>query len=307
VLRYVRPAVVAGREEFQVSEQDVSEQDVSEQGAGQQVWFVTGASRGLGRAVVEEVLAAGHRVVATARDVAALRALADASGDHLLPVELDVTDPAQAQRAVDAAVTAFGRLDVVVNNAGYARMTPVEHTDLADIRAQVESVFFGTVHVTKAALPVFRAAGGGRFLQVGTIGGWVPTGGLTSYQAAKFAVEAFSAGLAQEVAPLGIRVTVVEAGLMRTGWAGTATDTPELDPAYAHVGGMAGWLRGEVGREPIDPHKVARVLLEVAALPEPPLRLPVGSDAVGLFPQVLEEMRASIEPWAELGRSVDFD
>ncbi|QXG74544.1 SDR family NAD(P)-dependent oxidoreductase [Modestobacter sp. L9-4] len=273
-----------------------------------QVWFVTGSSRGLGRALVEEALAAGHRVVATARDVASLADLVGRHGGQVLAVELDVTDPAAVQAAVDAAVAAFDRIDVVVNNAGYATLAPVEETDLAEVRRQVETVFFGTVHVTKAVLPVLRAQGSGHVVQVGSVGGWVASPGLASYQAAKMAVEGFSAALAQEVGPLGVRVTVLEAGLMRTNWAGSSMQVPAVAPEYeATVGALGGWLRGAQEQAPIDPHRVARVVLDVAAMAEPPLHLPVGSDAVELFPGVLDGLRESIAPWAALGRSVDFE
>jgi NAD(P)-dependent dehydrogenase (short-subunit alcohol dehydrogenase family) len=272
-----------------------------------QVWFITGSSRGLGRSVVEEALAVGRKVVATARRTSALDDLAQRYGGQLLTVPLDVTDPAQAKDAVEQAVHHFGRLDVVVNNAGYADLAPVEEVSLDAFRAQVEAVFFGTVNVTKAALPVFRRQGSGYFIQVTSVGGRLTAPGLAAYQSAKFAVEGFSGVLAQEVAPLGIRVTLAEPGGMRTDWAGSSMDIPAFGPDYEPtVGAMAKRLREGSGTEPIDPAKVARVFLDLADDPRPPLHLALGSDAVDLIAGVMRDTMAEDERWAGVGRSVDF-
>ena len=273
-----------------------------------QVWFITGSSRGLGRSVAEEALAAGHKVVATARKTNALNDLADRYGDQLLAVPLDVTDPAQAADAVAQAVERFGRIDVVVNNAGYADLAPVEEGSLKAFRAQVEAVFFGTVHVTKAALPVFRRQGSGYFIQVTSVGGRLTAPGLSAYQSAKFAVEGFSSVLAQEVAPLGIRVTLAEPGAMRTDWAGSSMDIPAFGPGYeATVGAIGRHLRETSGTEPIDPAKVARAFLDLADNPQPPLHLVLGSDAVDHMASVMRDTAAEDERWSQVGRSVDFD
>jgi NAD(P)-dependent dehydrogenase (short-subunit alcohol dehydrogenase family) len=168
------------------------------------VFLVTGASRGLGRAIVQAALAAGHDVVAGVRDTSAL-----AETDSLAVVPLDVTDPVAAQAAVQTATDRFGRLDVLVNNAGYANVASIEDVDLADFRAQVDTNLFGVVHLTRAALPVFRAQRGGHIVQVSSVGGRLATPGLGAYQTAKWAVGGFSSVLAAEVAPLGIRVTVL--------------------------------------------------------------------------------------------------
>ncbi|MEU4670138.1 SDR family NAD(P)-dependent oxidoreductase [Amycolatopsis sp. NPDC023774] len=271
------------------------------------VWLVTGGSRGLGRAVVEEVLAAGNDVVATARNVDALKDLDERHGDHLLRFSLDVTDPAQAEAAVAAAVERFGRLDVVVNNAGYANMASVEEVDLADFRAQVETVFFGTVHVTKAALPVFLAQRSGHFIQVTSIGGRGTAPGISAYQSAKFATEGFSGVLNDEVSGLGIKVTMAEPGLMRTDWSGPSMEIRPYKAEYEPtMGPLIEHLRSKRGIEPIDPAAVARVFLQVVAMAEPPLHLVLGSDAVGLVRAGMTKLMAEDERWAELGRSVDF-
>jgi len=273
----------------------------------EQVWLVTGSSRGLGRDIVEAALTAGNSVVATARNTKTLEDLRATYGERILPLTLDVTDPAQAESVVAAAVETFGRLDVVVNNAGYADIAPIENTDLSSFRAQVDAVFYGTVHVTQAALPVFRNQGSGLFIQVTSVGGRLTAPGLGAYQAAKFAVEGFSSVLHQEVSPLGIRVILAEPGSMRTDWAGDSMNVATFDPAYdATVGAMARRTRESSGNQPIDPKAVARVFVEIAEHPAPPLHLLLGSDAVDYMAKTLEATAAEDRQWAGVGRSVDF-
>lgn len=207
------------------------------------VFLVTGSSRGLGRQIAEKVLAAGHQLVATARKPETLADLVDQHGSRIRAVELDVTDPAAARAAVRVAVEEFGRLDVVVNNAGYANVASVEDITDADFRAQLDTNLLGVVNVTKAALPVLREQGGGHIIQVSSVGGRMTTPGMSAYQAAKFAVGGFSEVLAQEVAPLGIKVTVLEPGGMRTDWAGSSMTIHPTSPAYEPtVGAVAGML-----------------------------------------------------------------
>lgn len=275
----------------------------------EQVWFVTGASRGLGYAVAEEALRNGHRVVATARSVERLRPLADRYGEAVLTVELDVTSGGQAERAVTAAVQRFGRVDVLVNNAGYADIAPIEHVDMDSFRAQMETVFFGTVLVTKAALPQMRRQGGGHVIQIVSVGGRITAPGMAAYQSAKFAVEGFSGVLRQEAGPLGVKVTLAEPGGIRTDWAGPSMKVQEdLDPAYGPtVGALAKRTRARSGREPIDPVRLARVLLHVAEQDEPPFHLVLGKDALGYATAALEQTAAEDRRWAYLARSVDFD
>jgi NAD(P)-dependent dehydrogenase (short-subunit alcohol dehydrogenase family) len=272
------------------------------------VWLVTGSSRGLGRAVVEETLAAGNLVVATARKVDTLADLVTKYPDTLLTHPLDVTDPARAQAAIEAAVARFGRLDVVVNNAGYANLAPIEDVALDDFRAQVDAVFYGTVYVTKAALPVFLRQGAGHFIQVTSIGGRSSSAGVGAYQSAKFATEGFSGVLAREVAGQGIKVTMAEPGLMRTDWSGASMEVAPVAPAYEDtIGAMSRHLADMRGREPIDPAKVARVFLDVAELADPPLHLVLGRSAVDMIAKEMAELTASDARWAEVGRSVDFE
>ena len=273
----------------------------------EQVWFITGSSRGLGRTLAEAALAAGHQVAVTARNTATLTDLPARYGSRAILLPLDVTDEEQAEQTVKATVEAFGRLDVVVNNAGYANIVPVEQITMDDFRAQVEAVFYGTVHVTRAALPVFREQGSGHFIQVTSTGGRITAAGLSAYQSAKHAVEGFSKVLAKEVNRLGIKVTLAEPGAMRTDWAGASMRTPPLDPAYEQsVGPVITKARGGSGYEPIDPAKVARVLLDIAQLPEPPLQLVLGREAVTYIEQEVKRQLAEDARWAWIGRSVDF-
>jgi NAD(P)-dependent dehydrogenase (short-subunit alcohol dehydrogenase family) len=274
-----------------------------------QVFFLTGSSRGLGRQVAEAVLAAGHSLVATARNPASLADLTDRYGRQVLPVALDVTDPVAAQAAVAAGIEAFGRIDVVVNNAGYANVAAVEDISLGDFREQVEANLFGVVNVTKAALPVLRAQGGGHIIQVSSIGGRLATPGLSAYQAAKWAVGGFSEVLAREVGPLGIKVTVLEPGGMRTDWAGSSMRVaPVSEPYGPTVGAMAAMHR-EIGSDDAlgDPAKVAQVVLAVAGMAEPPLRLILGSEAYAYATAAARARAESDAAWHDLTVSTDRD
>lgn len=273
------------------------------------VFLVTGSSRGLGRQIAEKVLAAGHRLVATARRPEQLADLVERYGDQVRAVALDVTDPAAARAAVAAAVDAFGRLDVVVNNAGYANVASVEDITDADFREQLDTNLLGVVNVTKAALPVLREQGAGHVIQVSSVGGRMTTPGMSAYQAAKFAVGGFSEVLAQEVAPLGIKVTVLEPGGMRTDWAGSSMTIHPVSPAYEQtVGQVNARLRSSLVTSAAgDPAKVADVVLTVADLPEPPVRLLLGSDAYGYATRLGRRRAEADEQWRDLSVSTDHD
>jgi NAD(P)-dependent dehydrogenase (short-subunit alcohol dehydrogenase family) len=280
-----------------------SSQPTSQLGNIVSVFLVTGASRGLGRSIVSAALAAGHQVVAGVRDPAALDDLVVPDGVSLVPVQLDVTDPAAAQAAVETAVRRFGRLDVLVNNAGYANIASVEDGDPDDFRAQVETNLFGVVTLTRAALPVMREQGAGHVVQVSSVGGRLATPGLAAYQSAKWAVGGFSSVLAAEVAPLGIHVTVLEPGGMRTDWAGSSMRVDEVRPAYRDTVGAVARVHhsGSVGAS--DPDLVAALVLRVVGMEEPPLRLLVGPDAYALATAAGRELLASDERWEALSRS----
>ncbi len=272
------------------------------------VFLVTGSSRGLGRQIAETVLAAGHSLVATARKPEQLADLAEKYGDHVRAVALDVTDEAAATAAVQAAVETFGRLDVVVNNAGYANTASVEDMTGQDFREQIDANLFGVVNVTKAALPVLREQGSGHLIQVSSVGGRVTTPGLSAYQAAKFAVGGFSEVLAQEVAPLGIKVTVLEPGGMRTDWAGSSMTVHPVSAPYEPTVGYINSMRERLmGTAAGDIAKVADVVLKVVELDEPPVRLLLGSDAVGFAASVEAARAESDAKWRELSVSTDYD
>jgi NAD(P)-dependent dehydrogenase (short-subunit alcohol dehydrogenase family) len=270
------------------------------------VWFITGSSRGLGRALAQAVLAAGHRLVATARNPEELRDLVATAPDRSRAVALDVTDPAAARKAIAAAVSAFGRIDVLVNNAGYANVASIEDFPEDDFRAQVETNFFGVVNVTRAALPVLRAQRDGHIIQVSTIGGRSGSPGLSAYQSAKWAVGGFSEVLATEVRSLGIRVTIVEPGGMRTDWAGSSMRVLESRPEYQGVLAPFTSMRGDAVMRG-DPAKIAQAILRISDEKNPPLHLLLGSDAFFLANLVGERRRADDARWKSLSVSTDFD
>ena len=274
-----------------------------------QVWFVTGSSRGLGRALVLGVLEAGHRVVAAARKPSDLDHVVQKFGERVKVVALDVTDPEQAVRAVQGAVDTFGRIDVLVNNAGYANTGSAEDLPLDDFRRQIDTNFWGVVHVTRAVLPVMRSQQSGRILQISSIGGRRGgTPGLAAYQSAKFAVAGFSEVLINEVRPLGIHVTIVEPGGFATDWAGSSMNVYPSRPDYeATVGATAQRLRGNPGAARGVPEKAARALLELAAMEKPPRRLVLGSDAYTLARATAQELLASDEAYRALSSSTDAD
>jgi NAD(P)-dependent dehydrogenase (short-subunit alcohol dehydrogenase family) len=272
-----------------------------------QVFLLTGAGRGLGRAIAEAVLDAGHSLVAGARRPETLDDLAAAHRDRVLAVALDVTDPDAARAAVDAGVQRFGRLDVVVNNAGYADLAAIEDVTLDAFRAQIDTNLLGVVNVTKAALPVLRAQGSGHIIQVSSVGGRMATPGLSAYQAAKWAVGGFSSVLAAEVAPLGIRVTVLEPGGMQTDWAGSSMTVPPISEPYQATVGRSAAMHNAQTLALGDPAKVARVVLEVAAMDDPPLRLLLGSDAYTYATAAGRALLGSDERLRELSASTDRD
>jgi NAD(P)-dependent dehydrogenase (short-subunit alcohol dehydrogenase family) len=272
-----------------------------------QVWFITGSSRGIGRALAEAVLAAGHRLVATARNPKQLSDLVERYGDRVRAVALDVTDEEAALAAVQSAIDVFGRIDVLVNNAGYGDLASIEDTSLKDFRAQIETNLFGVVNVTKAAIPVMRRQGAGHILQFSSVGGRVGPVGRGAYAAAKWGVEGFSEVLAKEVGPLGIKVTIVEPGGFRTDFAGSSTTIAPDNPAYAGtVGAVARFQREYNGVQPGDPKKAAAALLHVATLDEPPLRLPLGSDAARAVEEAERARAEADKKWRQLSESTDF-
>jgi NAD(P)-dependent dehydrogenase (short-subunit alcohol dehydrogenase family) len=270
------------------------------------VWLITGCARGLGRELTLAALAAGHRLVASARDPHALAFLPPS--DRLRIVALDVTDAEAARAAVGTATSAFGRLDVLVNNAGHIKANSIEDLAEEEFRRQLETNFFGVYNVTRAALPVMHRQRDGHIIQISSIGGRRATPGLGAYQAAKWAVGGFSEVLAREVAPLGIRVTCVEPGGMRTDMFGLSMLDQPLAPDYegtvgASIRGVFGHADGARG----NPAKVAQAILALAEEKRPPVRLLLGSDAVYLAAAAAAERASEDAHWKALSVSTDFD
>jgi NAD(P)-dependent dehydrogenase (short-subunit alcohol dehydrogenase family) len=270
-------------------------------------WLITGSSRGLGNALARAVLASGDRLVATARDPGVLTELLPLGADRVILLPLDVTDESAAARVVSSAVTHFGGLDVVVNNAGYSNVAPIEDTSIDEFRAQIETNLFGTIIVTKAAVRLFREQRGGHFFQISSIGGRAGATGRGPYSAAKFGVEGFSEVLAVEMAPFGVRVTIVEPGGFRTDFAGNSTRISGGDPAYAEtVGKTAAMQRDYNGKQPGDPERAARAIIAVASADNPPLRLVLGRDAFARAEHTDEARLAELHAWREMSASTDF-
>ncbi|MGA9672716.1 MAG: oxidoreductase [Terracidiphilus sp.] len=271
------------------------------------VWFITGSSRGLGRAFAQRALEAGHQVVATARHAEDLRMLKEQFGERVLPLSLDVTDEAQAAAAIQTALETFGALDVLVNNAGYSNLAPIEDTSLKEFRDQMETNLFGVIIMTKAVLPYFRQRRAGKIFQISSIGGRVGPVGRAPYAAAKFGVEGFSESLAKEVAPLGIKITIVEPGGFRTDFAGNSTQLREGRPEYdATVGAAARFQRDYNGKQPGDPARAAAALLQLALLDEPPLRIAFGKDSYEAAEKNDEARIALGKRFKDLSLSTDF-
>jgi NAD(P)-dependent dehydrogenase (short-subunit alcohol dehydrogenase family) len=271
-------------------------------------WLITGSSRGFGRELAKAALDSGDRVVATARDPKQLSDLVERHGDRVRTVALDVTDAEAARAAVGFAVAEFGSLDVVVNNAGYANSAPIEELADDDFRAQLEANLFGTVNVTKAALPVLRQQRSGTFVQFSSVGGRVGgTPGMGAYQTAKFAVEGFSEVLANEVRPFGVRVIIVEPGAFRTDWQGPSMTLHDVGADYEEtVGALHEFRRSTDGKQQGDPARGARIIVEAVESDEPPLRLVLGAAAVDAIRAAAGKRAAETEKWAAISASADF-
>jgi len=261
-------------------------------------WLITGCATGFGRALAEAALARGDRVAATDRSADAVADLAQRYPETSLALGLDVTRPDQVRAALDAAFARFGRLDVLVNNAGYGVQSAVEETDEATMRAMFEVNLFGMVDIIRAALPRLRAQGSGHIVNFASVGGRVSGPLVALYSASKFAVEGLSEGLAAEVAPFGIRVTAVEPGAFATRFGATAV--PPRDPvaAYAPIHESMRALLADLPQG--DPADLAAAILELVDMPEPPLRFVGGADAYAMIAQALARQQAEMEAWRDL-------
>ena len=274
----------------------------------QKTWFITGAGRGLGAEVAKAALRAGDRVVAAGRHRASVSDRLGPDSERLLSVELDVNNEAQAQAAVDAAVARFGTIDVLVNNAGFGQLGLFEETPVQDAQAQVGTNLFGVFSVTRAVLPVMRAARSGRIFNVSSLAGMRGVAFGSLYCASKFALEGFSESLAQEIAPFGIRVTIVEPGPFRTDFlsaesirfgAQAVADYDDRRPA------LRASFEQRNGQQPGDPVKLAEAVVQLAGEPEPPLRFVAGSIAFDSISAKLVDMQTELEHWRPLSVGTD--
>lgn len=272
------------------------------------VWFITGSSRGLGRSLTEAVLAQGDQVAATARQPQQLQVLTAQYPGQVLPLQLDVTDTAQIKAAVEAAINHFGRLDVLVNNAGFGITGAAEAFTGEQVRSQLDTNLYAPIEVTRAVLPYMRKQRSGRILQVSSIGGRVGNAGLTMYQAAKFGLAGFTEALAKEVAPLGIQVTSVEPGGFRTDWAGDSMGFAPHVPGYETTVDVIGEFFKEGKFQPVgDPAKAARAMIAIVHHPQQPVHLVLGSEAVTILRNANAARDAELEKWLSLSLSTDHD
>lgn len=275
----------------------------------EQTWFITGSSRGFGRALVIAALQAGDRVAATARRPEQLDDLVARFGDRILPLQLDVTDAAQAAAALRETRDRFGRVDVIVNNAGYANVSPIETTDDIDFRTQFETNFWGVYNVSKAAIPLLRAQGGGLVIQFSSVGGRVGgSPGIASYQAAKFAIDGFSRVLRAETAPFGVSVLVVEPSGFRTDWAGSSMEVRDIPDGYDETVGAMNRRVRQSGEGPAgDPVRAAEILVAVAKRSDIPTNLPLGTNAADMSVAQDRRLLESDLAWTPVSRSADAD
>jgi NAD(P)-dependent dehydrogenase (short-subunit alcohol dehydrogenase family) len=272
------------------------------------VWFITGASTGLGRELARAVLERGGRVVATARDQARVADLAEAHPDRALALELDVTLPSHVATAVIQAQDRFGAIDVLVNNAGYGYMAAIEEGEDPEIRAQFEANVFGLIEMTKAVLPGMRARGRGHIVNLSSQGGLVGFPGVGYYNATKFAVEGLSEALAGEIQPLGLGVTIVEPGPFRTDWAGRSLRMTKNDiPAYAETAGARRrMISGYSGNQAGDPVRAAHAMIQAVESEHPPLHLVLGKSALGVVRGKLQALLGEMEAWESVSVGADF-
>lgn len=270
-------------------------------------WLITGSSRGLGLALAEAALEAGDRVLVTARDPSSLENLVLRHGDRARLFALDVTDPLDAEKAVDAAVDAFGGIDVLVNNAGYGNIGSVEDTTLDDFRRQIETNLFGTIIVSKAVIPRMREQRSGHIIQLSSVGGRLGAPGRAAYSAAKWGVEGFSESLALEMALVGVKVTIIEPGGFRTDFAGSSTSLDDGRPDYdLVVGAAARRQRAYDGHQPGDPSRAAQAILHIARTESPPLRVALGTDAINAIEKADRDRLDERQRWQSLSISTDY-
>ncbi len=273
------------------------------------VWLITGSSTGFGRSLTEAVLKKGDRVIATARKPEQLDDLVTKYPDKAKAVRLDVTNPQEVHDAVDAAIDAFGRIDVLVNNAGYGTVGAIEEVSDEAIRRQFDTNVFGALEMMRTVLPIMRQQHSGHILNVSSVGGFASFGATGIYCATKFALEALSEALAKEVATLGIKVTIIEPGAFRTDFNGRSLSAPEqLIEDYAPISSTyLKWLEDMDGKQPGDPDKAAVAMIQVVESDNPPLRLALGADAVAVIEEKLKSVKVELDTWKEVSVNTAFD
>jgi len=272
------------------------------------VWFITGCSTGFGRELARAVLAKGDRAIVSARNPDAVRDIAEGHGDRALVLELDVTDPAEVSASVDAAIKAFGRIDVLVNNAGIGYFGAIEESDDAEVRRMFEVNVFGLGRMTQAVLPHMRRQRKGNVVNISSIGGIRAFPAVGYYNATKFAVVGLSEALALEVEPLGIKVTIVEPSGFRTDWAGrSANEAPSEIADYAETAGKnRRTIRGYSGKQPGDPVRAAAAIIAAVESSDPPLHLLLGKAALKGANWKLDLLRRNFDAWQETTVGADF-
>lgn len=272
------------------------------------VWFITGCSTGLGRALVERVLAHGDRVVVTARRLAQVEEFAYHHPDRVLALALDVTDAAQVAHTVEQAEHKFGAIDVLVNNAGYGYLAAVEEGEDEQVRAMFETNFFGLVELIRKVLPGMRARKRGHIVNISSVGGLIGNPSSGYYNATKFAVEGLSEALAKEVAPLGIRVTIVEPGPFRTDWSGRSLKVPEhsIDAYAATAGARRKEIQGNFGKQPGDPLRAADAIITTVESESPPINLVLGENGLVRVRAKAKQFLDSLDQWEALTLSADY-
>jgi NAD(P)-dependent dehydrogenase (short-subunit alcohol dehydrogenase family) len=271
------------------------------------VWFITGTSTGFGRALAEEVLAAGETVVATARQPEVLADLIKTASGRALALQLDVTEQSQIAAAVAAAIEKFGRIDVLVNNAGFGLVGAIEEVTDEQIQKQFATNVFGLLNATRAVLPHMRARRSGHIINLSSIGGLVGAPGLGIYNATKFAVEGITESLARELAPHNIKATAIEPGAFRTDFAGRSSLQKPASEAYKQTAGMIqGILAKANGNQPGDPRKVAQAIVKVVDEQRPPVHLLLGPDALQAFKAKSDAHRSEVAQWEALTLGTNF-
>lgn len=276
--------------------------------ASPKTWFITGASSGFGRAFAEHALSLGDNVVATARAPDKLQALVALAPDRVLAARLNVDQPGDAQAAIDVALARFGRIDILINNAGYGVVGALEETPDAELRAIMETNFFGAMAVIRAALPVLRAQRAGAIVNISSLGGQLSYPGFSAYSASKFALEGASEALAQEMAPFGVKVLIVEPGQFRTDLAGAGMrHMPILDGYQDTVGPTRAFAHDMHRTQPGDPRKAAAAIVKALEAETTPLRLQLGADAVEAVRNHAQTLLADLAAWEAAGTATAHD